>query len=142
MLGKLVGTAVISHGPGIINNNIIKNIAFNDFYGVGIAVYGANMTISNNTFSGIGRDGIFVALDSIARITDNTYIGKGNGDWVDFGIGVGENSTATISGNNISGNTGVSTEAGDSYGIAIYGYDDAIGTPTSAVITNNIKKSR
>jgi len=69
--GKLITNGIISHGHGTIDGNIIKNIEYNqsgpDYNGAGIALYGSDMTVSNNSFSGIGREGIFAAFFSTAN---------------------------------------------------------------------------
>ena len=141
--GQLVCNAIISHGHGTISGNIIKNIAYNqsgpDYNGAAVALYGSDMTISNNMLSAIGREGIFAAYFSTVTITGNTYTGKGSGNWLDYGIEVGHNSTATISNNTISGNTGVAVVDGsNSSGILAASYYDAPGVHTGATISSNL----
>jgi len=61
--GKLIAIGILSHGHGTINNNILTNIAYNqsgpDYKGMAIELYGSDMTVSNNSFSNIGRIGVF-----------------------------------------------------------------------------------
>ena len=140
--GRLVTNAILSHGSGKIDGNIIKNIEYNasgpDYSGAGIALYGATTTVSNNTFTSIGREGIFAAFFSTATITGNTYTGKGNGNWLDYAIEVGRNSTATINNNIISGNTGIAASDGStSAGILISTYNDVAGVSSGATVVNN-----
>ena len=91
-VGHLVYIGVLSHGPGTIDNCIIKNIGFNpsgpDYAGRGIAIYGYNMVISNNQLANIGRIGIFVYGTGVtnAQINNNTYTGKGTGNWLDYAV--------------------------------------------------------
>jgi hypothetical protein len=140
--GRMIANALLSHGSGTISNNVIENIGYNesgpDYDGAGIALYGATMTVSSNTFSDIGREGVFAAFLSTATITGNTYTGKGNGNWLDYAFEIGRNSTATISGNTVTGNTGVATVDGStSAGIIVDTYYNVAGPTTSATITNN-----
>lgn len=140
--GMKITNAILSHGSGTIDGNIIKNIAFEQsgpaYNGAGIALYGANMKVSNNDFSDIGREGVFTALSSTATIKDNTYTGKGTGNWLDYAFEVGHNSTASITGNTVSANTGVATVDGStSAGILVSTYYDVTGTASGATITKN-----
>ena len=104
--GYLINIGILSHGTGTIDNNILKNIQYNqsgpDYAGRGIAFYDHNMTVSNNLLSNIGRIGIYSYNCSAGVITGNTYTGKGVGDWLDYGIELEGGAVATISGNTIS----------------------------------------
>ncbi len=133
--------AILSHGPGTIQNNIVQNIGYNPsgptYQGRGISVYGAVMTIANNTLSNIGRIGIYIreAGASGTVVSGNTYVGKGNGNWLDYGIEVEKGAYITISGNTISGCTGVATVDGStSAGILVTTY---FAPGTGATITGN-----
>jgi len=134
--GKNVHQAIRSLGSGTIDNNIIKNIRYSQYYGLGVVVMGDySMTISDNTFTGIERIGIMAYGSGVmdAQITGNTYTGKGEGDWLDYGVEIGGGATATITGNNIS-NCGPSTTAWESAGILA---TDLYGPGTEATITGN-----
>ena len=141
--GQLISNGILSHGLGTIDGNIIEDIAYNesgpDYSGDGLALYGASMTVSNNNFSGMGREGVFAAFFSTATITGNTYTGKGAGNWLDFAFEVGGNSRATISANTVSGNIGVALSDGStSAGAVISTHNDVLpGTTSGATITNN-----
>ena len=136
--GKNISQAIRSHGAGTIQNNIIKNMGYEPstaYKGMGIVTFDANMMISNNSLSNIGRIGIYVGSGvTNSVISGNTYTGKGNGNWLDYGIEVGRGGVATITGNTISNNTGVAYDNSTSAGIYATTY---YNSGTSAIITNN-----
>ncbi len=140
--GKLINHGILSHGHGTIDDNIFTNIAYNqsgpDYKGIGIELYGSDMRISNNSFSNIGRIGVYTGFGSIATIIGNTYIGKGIGNFLDYGFEVGRNGQATISNNIISNNKGVaSIDGSTSAGILVTSYFNP-ETPSQATITGNV----
>jgi hypothetical protein len=64
--GKQVHQAIRSFGSGTVENNIIKNIRYSQYYGLGIVVMGdENMTVKNNHFSNIGRIGMMAFGDGV-----------------------------------------------------------------------------
>lgn len=136
--GKQVHQAIRSLGSGTIDNNIIQNIYYSKTIGLGVAVMGNyNMTISNNTFSNIERIGMMAYGSGVtdAQIIGNTYTGKGDGDYLDYGIEIGGGAKAYIEGNTITG-IGESTTAWSSAAILV---TDAYPTngPAEVVIVDN-----
>jgi len=136
--GKNVHQAIRSFGRGTIDNNIIKNISYNIYTGLGVVVMGNyDMTFSNNTFTDIQRIGMMAFGSGVtnAEITGNTYTGKGVDDWLDYGIEIGGGAIATITGNTITNCKGVaSSDNSTSAGILVTTY---FGAGTTATITGN-----
>lgn len=139
--GKLVSIAILSKGMGVIDNCIFQNIAMSEsgqpYAGRGIAVYDNNMNITGNAFSNIGRIGIFLYGSGVtdALVSGNTYVGKGNGDFLDYGIELSGGAKANINNNTISNCIGVATVDGSgSAGIMATTY---WGNGTEGTITNN-----
>ncbi|VVB51774.1 Right handed beta helix region [uncultured archaeon] len=137
--GKNISQAIRSHASGTIQNNIIKNMGYNPstaYKGMGIVTFDANMIISNNSLSNIGRIGIYVGSGvTNSVISGNTYTGKGNGNWLDYGIEVGRGGNATITDNTVCNCTGIATVDGStSAGILVTTY---YNPGTSATITGN-----
>jgi len=120
---------------GTIDNCKFRNIKDTpaSYAGFGIVNYGT-LTIQNNEFSNIGRVGMWIGgLNN--TISGNTYTGKGNGDWIDYGIEVGFGGTADIDYNTITNCNGVASVDGSaSGGILISTY---YGAGTAATIDNN-----
>ncbi len=139
--GKLVCMGILSRGTGTIENCNFKNIALSTsgqpYDGRGIAVYENNMTIANCYFTNIGRIGIFLYGQGVtnAQVTDNTYIGKNSGDYLDYGIELSGGAKGTISGNIISNCGGVALV--DNSGSAAIMATTYWGTGTEATIIEN-----
>ena len=128
------GVRYTAPGTGTLDNNIFKNIVFPSYTGIGVVVYADDVVVSNNIFTNIGRVGIWVGADNVL-VTGNTYAGKGEGDWLDYGIEVGYGGVATITDNTITNCKGVASSDGStSAGILVTTY---YGSGTTATITGN-----
>jgi len=143
--GWEVHQVIRSFGSGTIDTCSLKNIGYEEYYGLGIVIMGDyNMTVSNNEFSNIGRIGIQAFGPGVtdAKILGNTYTGKGEGDWLDYAIEISAGANATVDGNTIR-NCGPATDyAGNWSGAGIYveeafAEEEDIGT-TFATVTNNV----
>ena len=102
--GYNIHQAIRSFGSGTIDNNIIRNVRYSQYTGLGMVVMGDySMTFSNNTFTDIERIGMMAFGSGVtnAQMIGNTYTGKGPGDYLDYGIEIGGGATATITGNTI-----------------------------------------
>jgi parallel beta-helix repeat protein len=136
--GRSIYQAIRSFGGGSIDSNIIRNILYPNYAGVGVVFAGNyNMTISNNTLTNIGRIGIFAFGSGVtdAQITGNTYIGKGDVDSLDYGIEIGGGAKATITGNTITNCLAVaSSDGSESAAILVTDY---YGSGTEAAIEDN-----
>jgi hypothetical protein len=147
--GHLVFQAIRDYGSGTISDCNITHIKFNesgpDYAGFGVVAFGSpamNVNVTNCTFSDIGRVGVLYYGTGVTGSTfaGNSYTGKGNGNWLDYGVEVGAGANATITGNTIViGDTGVATVDGSiSAGILVTTYFNAPGDPaTTATITGN-----
>lgn len=128
------GVRYTAPATGTLSNNIFKDIVLPSYLGIGVVVYGENVTVSNNIFTNIGRVGIWVGADNVL-VTGNTYTGKGDIDCLDYGIEVGFGGVATIADNMITNCLGVaSTDGSESAGILVTDY---YGPGTAATITGN-----
>jgi hypothetical protein len=137
--GYKIWQAIRSHGSGTIESNTLQNILYDPssaYQGTGIVFDTASMTVKDNTFTNIGRIGMFAFGPGVtaAVISGNTYTGKGAGNWLDYGVEVGGGAHATVTRNTISGNTGVASDSSTSAGIIVTTYYDS---GTQATITEN-----
>ncbi|MEM8963414.1 MAG: IPTL-CTERM sorting domain-containing protein [Acidobacteriota bacterium] len=100
-------------GVGLFENVTFDDIQFEvsgpAYQGTAIVAFGGNVTVRGCTFTDIGRVGVLffdlVVTDALAE--NNTYTGKGDGDWLDYGIEVGGGATATLRNNVVTENRGV-----------------------------------
>lgn len=135
--GKNVMQGIRSFGSGTVDDIVIQNISYPGYNGLAVVLFG-NMTVSDSTFANIGRVGIiaFGTDCTTSVITGNTYTGKSDGDWLDYGVEVGGGAQVTISNNTITGCTGVATSDGStSAAILVTTY---FGAGTQATITGNV----
>jgi hypothetical protein len=139
--GYLIDRAIYSYSPGSMTNCELRHIGYNpsgpNYAGRGIVFWGAPWTITGNTLSDIGRIGIYGYGPGTAGsvIQGNTYLGKGAGDWLDYGIELEGGANATVSGNLITGCLGVaSVDGSGSAGMLMTTY---WAPGTGATVTGN-----
>ena len=144
---RIIRHAIQSRGELTVEDCIIKNIKTNNiYYGRGIVLLaGESNTIARTEFNNIQRIGIHVRghvepTDPIAYIEDCTYVGKGVGDWLDYGIEFGGGGSGTVDGCDISACTGVaSIDDSTSAGILATDYygDGTVATVVNSILTGN-----
>lgn len=138
--GKNIRAAIRTHGSGSIENCVIRNIGWSQYLGWGIALTWSTpdqvWAISQNVFENIERVGILVdGQNNTAIVTGNTFIGNGDGDWVGYGIEVGDGASAEITGNTIRDYRGVAESDGStSAAILVTSF---FGPEPEALITGN-----
>jgi parallel beta-helix repeat protein len=155
--GKKIWYALKYKGGGSVTDCDFKNIQYDpsgpNYQGIAICAYGEayddtidfddNVDITGCTFAGIGRVGVLYFGPGITDSTysDNTYAGKGDGDWLDYALDVGSGPNVTITGSTISDCTGVaSSDNSTSSGIMVTDlYKDYCPaySSTEAAITDN-----
>jgi hypothetical protein len=165
--GNEIYQAIRHQGFGVFENVAFNDIQFNPsgptYSGVAIAAFGTgDVDVLNSKFTDIGRIGVSYFGTSITGsiFSGNTYVGKGDGDWLDYVLDIGAGANVVVNDNTISDNRGVAsldgstsagilvttfygvgsgavisenTITGNTVGVAV-GYD---GTDTSDVIINN-----
>jgi hypothetical protein len=132
-------------GKGIIDHVKFNNIQYNpsggDYAGCGIVAFGGdgtnfmNVNITNCQFTNIGREGVLYYGPGIngSQFNNNTYTGKGAGNWLDYGVEFGAGAVGTVNAFTVSNCLGVATIDGStSAGILV---TDNYGPGTNATIT-------
>lgn len=110
--GSTVFTGIHSEGNVIATDVIVKNIAYSSQYlGFGFRLMAGVNTITNVEMGQIQRVGCYVGASTTA-INNFTYHGKGDGDWLDYGIEVERGGVATINTIFIEDCTGVALSDG------------------------------
>jgi len=120
---------------------VIENIRSAQYLGWGIAfaydTTGQDWTIARNTFQNIERVGVLVdGQGNRATIDSNLFLGDGDGDWVGYGVEVGDGAVAVLTGNTITGYRGVASSDGSiSGGVLVTSY---FGPNPAADLTLNV----
>lgn len=131
--------AIRYNGAGSVSDCIIKNIKYSTYSGMGVAAMGdGDVDVTNTEFSNIERIGVIYFGNSVTNsvFSGNTYIGKGDGNWLDYGVEVGGGAKAQISNSDISECKGVATSDGStSAGILVTTYYDA---GSEAIVGGNL----
>lgn len=135
--GHLIYMGLYYWGNGTVNNVSISNIKYNesgpDYQGRGMIIKG-NVDVTNSKFTQIGRIGVQYFGGS-GTVDGNTFTGKGTGNWLDYGVELGNGAVVTIRNNTITNNTGVASSDGStSAGILVTTY---FGLGTTGTITGN-----
>jgi len=147
--GQRVHTAIRNHGTLGVADCEFTQIQFDAsgpaYAGIAISHFasgGAPMTVSDCTFSEIGRIGIHIFEP--ATIERCCYTGKGTGDWLDYfscvdsfgaSLGIASFDECTISGNRGVASTDGSTSAGVLF-TTFFGLGTDV-TVTNSLFTNN-----
>ena len=142
--GQLTWQAIRHTGAGgLVDSVRFTEIKFNEsgphYAGTGIAVFGTGpVDVVNSEFSDIGRIGaqFFGAGVDGSLYDNNTFVGKDDGDFLDYGVEVGGGaSNIEISNSTISDARGVASSDGStSAGVLVTTF---FGAGTSAIIHDN-----
>lgn len=116
--GFQVFQAFRHQGTGSFEDCHFRDIQFNaagpDYQGTAIVAFGGNVDIRRSLFEQIGRVGVFLFGNGVfgASIEDNLYLGKGDGDFLDYGFEVGGGAVADFRGNHVTNCRGIASADG------------------------------
>lgn len=136
--------AIRANGAGIFNvlNVNVKNIKHSQYRGFGIALMNTDGLIQNVSIENSERLGITVYYNSTYTIDNYTYTGKGNGDWLDYGIEVGGGGNINVQNSHFNNCSGVALSDGSiSAGIlatTYYGLGTVANIEHSVFNNNNL----
>jgi len=135
--------AIRQKGSGSVTDVDFRNILYNEsgphYSGVAMAAFGDGpVHVDGCTFENIGRIGVLYFGTGItdAVFSNNTYTGKGPGDWLDYCIDLSAGATAEITNNTITDCNGIASSDGStSAALMVTTY---YGAGTQATITDNV----
>lgn len=112
--GFNVYQGIRSYSTLLLDNMIFQNIVYPTYSGMAIAVMDANPTITYCEFYNIGRLGmILFGTGTTSALVDHcTYVGKGDGDWLDYAVEFGGGGGGSVTNCEIYNNTGVASSDG------------------------------
>ncbi|MDH7515155.1 MAG: right-handed parallel beta-helix repeat-containing protein [Bacteroidota bacterium] len=126
--GKQVAMGIQSRGNLVVENCVVKNVRYAQYFGRGIVFFGGSANlVKNTTFSNIERIGVHIrgsvmATNPIADVVGCTYTGKGDGDWLDYGVEFGAGGKGKVLNTTITACTGFASGGWTSAGIAVSDY--------------------
>ncbi|ERJ11141.1 immunoglobulin-like domain-containing protein [Haloplasma contractile] len=143
-------TAVNATDAVSVIDSFFKGIRFGDLFGTAIQVKSGGV-IKGNRFESIGRTGILVdsPVGTITKLLNNTYIGKNEGTWLDYGIDVRQFGELLIEGNSFNEcigmidsvhSSGIKFSASEFVGTVLHTiqYNSFNGNTNAIVITENV----
>lgn len=117
--GQLVWQGIRHKGAGGTFDTVeFTEIKFNEsgpnYAGTAVTFFGAgNLDVLNSMFSEIGRIGVQYFGGTVTGTYDNNmYTGKGDGDFLDYGVEVGAGAVVDITNSTITDNRGVASSDG------------------------------
>ncbi len=135
--GHTVAAGIRSLGDLDVDRVGFNELKSGQFEGRGITQRGdGHVDVADSYFSEIGRIGIHMRDANVTgSVSNSVFVGKGDGDWLDYGIELGGGAIATLTGNDITGNTGEAISDGStSAGILVTDY---FGPGTDATLNDN-----
>ncbi len=139
---RLVWQGIRHRGEGTIKRVKFTEIEFNEstnYAGTAVAAFGTGpVDVYKCYFKEIGRVGVLYFGTGVngSNFKYNRYTGKGDGDWLDYGVEFGGGAQGIVKYNKISGNRGVnSVDGSTSAGILVTTF---FGAGTTATIKKNL----
>lgn len=101
--GRLVHQGIRFRGRGSVSNVAFTDIAYHaagpDRSGFAVVAFGDGpVSVTGSSFRRIGRVGaLFFGPDTAGSVfSSNTYVGKGSGDHLDYGVEIGDGAQVTV----------------------------------------------
>lgn len=116
--GRLVYQAFRCKGTGSFTNCTFRDLRFNEsgphYNGSALVMFGGNFSVTDCAFENIGRIGIlaFGAGLTGSTVDGMTYVGKGDGDFLDYAMDISAGANVTVRNLTVSDCRGVASSDG------------------------------
>lgn len=135
--GKKIYNALYGAGTLLVYNCTFNGFTYPLNKGRAIVLIGDNSVVDGCSFTQIGRTGMYLYSSQNILLQNNTYTGKGIGNYLDYGIEATGGAQVTIRSNTINGCRGLLTSTG-TYSAAILISTENTSIPSSALVENNV----
>jgi hypothetical protein len=139
--GFMVHQAFRHRGTGSFEDCAFRDIQFNPsgptYAGTAVVAFGGTVDVRRCSFETMGRVGVllFGAGVSGAVVEDSLFTGKGDGDFLDYGVEVGAGAVASVQRNRFTDARGVASSDGSrSAGVLVSTF---FGPGTTAAVNEN-----
>ncbi len=139
--GQSIGYGFLHYGSGTFTDVTFTGIKQSTYGGIAVSIRGddSDVDVSNSRFVDNGRIGLHYRGEGLnlptGTVQHNEFVGKGDGDYLDYGVEVGGGATVDIIDNTFANNRGVAASDGStSAGILITTY---FGDGSSANVSDN-----
>lgn len=136
--GFLVYQGVRHRGQGAFERVTFRNMLYPPYNGVAVAAFGDGaVDFTDCLFENIGRVGVLYYGPGVAgsEFVGNTYVGKGEGDWLDYALDISAGAQVTVVNNVVTGCEGIASSDGSSSAAVLV--STYFGGGTEATITGN-----
>lgn len=116
--GFLVHQAFRHRGTGSFEDCVFRDIRYNDagpdYAGTAVVAFGGRVDVRRSSFETFGRVGVLAFGTGVvgAQLEDNVFTGKGDGNFLDYGIEVGAGAGAELRRNRFTDCRGVAASDG------------------------------
>lgn len=117
--GRKIYQAFRHEGTGSFDQVVFTDIQYEPsgpaYHGTAIVAFGDRVDVRDCSFSQVGRIGVLYFGTGVtnAIYENNTYVGKGDGDHLDYAVEVGAGATAVVWNSEIRDCTGIASVSGD-----------------------------
>lgn len=142
--GQAIYQAFRHRGSGLFESCVFRDIRFEtpgiQYQGTAIVAFGDDVDVVACRFESIGRIGVLFFGGGIvgSSVSGSTYVGKGDGDHLDYGFEAGAGASASLSDNTVRDCRGIASADGSAsaalFGSTFFGAGTALDVRSNALL--------